>query len=111
MNFSSAPKSGVCLLLMESPIGNPASARPTTGIGAIRKRRCAISGLRGRWSAGSRIVEEQVVVNRYDKWLNVPANVERANQRSDQEFGTRTNVRRLADLASRFTLSFWVEMG
>jgi hypothetical protein len=56
-------------------------------------------------------VEEQLVVNRYDKWLNVPANVERANQRSDQEFGTSTNVRRLADLASRFTLSFWVEMG
>jgi hypothetical protein len=56
-------------------------------------------------------VEEQLVVNRYDKWLNVPTNVERANQRSGQGFRTSTNVRGLADLASRFSLSLWVGMG
>lgn len=56
-------------------------------------------------------MEEQLVVNRYGEWLNVPANVERANKRSGQGFRTSTNVRRLADLASRFTLSFGVGMG
>jgi hypothetical protein len=55
-------------------------------------------------------VEEEFDVNRYDKWLNVSGRVERANERSGQGCGTRTNVCRLADLASRLILSFRVGM-
>ena len=84
--------------------------RPSNEVDAIDKRSCVISGLSGRRSAGSRIVEEEFDVNRYDKWLNVSAREERANERSGQGFGARTNVCRLANLASRLILSFRVGM-
>jgi hypothetical protein len=53
-------------------------------------------------------VEEKLLVDRYDKWLNVPDREKKTKQRWGKRFRTGADVRRLADLASSFILSFCV---
>jgi hypothetical protein len=53
-------------------------------------------------------VEEKLLVNRDDKWLNVPSREKRTKQRCGSRFRTRTEVCRLANLAGSFILSLCV---
>jgi len=53
-------------------------------------------------------VEVKLLVNRYDKRLNVPDREKRTKQRWVKRFLSSADVRRLADLASSFILSFCV---
>jgi hypothetical protein len=55
-------------------------------------------------------VEEILLVNPYNKRVNVPDREKRTKQRRGQRFRTRPNVRSLADLASCFILSSCVEV-
>jgi len=50
-------------------------------------------------------VEEKLLMNRYDERLNASRCQERTNQRCDSCGRCRTDMRGLANLASRFTLS------
>jgi hypothetical protein len=45
-------------------------------------------------------VEEKLLVNRYDKWLNVPGRDKGTEQRRGQGLWSGADVRCLADLAS-----------
>jgi hypothetical protein len=56
-------------------------------------------------------VEEKLLVNRDDKWLNVAGREKRANQRCGSRFRSRAEVCRLANLASCFILSLGVGVG
>lgn len=53
-------------------------------------------------------MEEKLLVNRYDKRLNVPGRKKRTKQRRGQGVRSRADVGRLADLASSLILSFCV---
>jgi hypothetical protein len=55
-------------------------------------------------------VEEKLLVNRYNKRLNVPDREKWTKRRWGQRFRTGANVRRLADLASGFILSSCVRV-
>jgi hypothetical protein len=66
--------------------------------------------LRRRWSAGGRVVEEKLLVNRCDKRPYVPDREKWTKQRWDKRFGSGSNVGRLTELAGSFTLSFYVRV-
>ena len=53
-------------------------------------------------------MEEKLLVDRHGKWLNVPDREMRTKQRWGKRSRTGADVRRLADLASSFILSFCV---
>ena len=53
-------------------------------------------------------MEEKLLVNRYNKRSNVPDREKRTKQRWVKRFLSSADVRRLADLASSFILSFCV---
>ena len=55
-------------------------------------------------------MEEKLLVNRYDKRLNVPDREKRTKQRWGKRVRTGADVRCLADLASSFILSFCVRV-
>ena len=69
-----------------------------------------VTGLRSGWSAGRRIVEEKLFVNRYEDRLNVSRCKKRTNQRCGFRCRCRAQVCRLANLASRLVLSLGVGM-
>jgi hypothetical protein len=70
-----------------------------------------VSGLRGRWGARRRIVEEELLVYRYNERLDVSCCEQRGNERGGSCGRSGTRVCRLANLAGSFVLSFSVRMG
>ena len=53
-------------------------------------------------------MEEKLLMNRYDKGLNVPGRDKGSEQRRGQGPWSGADVRRLADLAGGFILPFFV---
>jgi hypothetical protein len=72
--------------------------------------RCEISDLRSRWGAGRTIAERKLLVECYDKPLNIARQQERTGQQCDYECRGRANVCGLADLASCLVLAFFVRV-
>jgi len=56
-------------------------------------------------------VEVKLLMDRQDKWLNVPRREKRTTQRQGLPCRGRGNMRRLADLARRIGLSLYVGVG
>jgi hypothetical protein len=62
------------------------------------------------WSAGRRIVEEELLVDRYEEWLDVSRRDKGTTLCYRSRCRRSAELRRLANLAGRFVLSLGVRM-